>query len=304
MRKQLLLLAFLGFALPLLAKQTEAPKLDPDLPYQAKRSNPVTYEVDFSAVVTPPYHTKTLKVWLPIPQTDAGQEVTNSEVSAFPMNVTPKITTEPVFGNKFAYFEFDHPEGAQIVRHKFTIKIWELRWDVDPAKVASVTQWPSGFNCYLRGEEQAVVVNDKVKETVKQIVPEKRGPARDLASVMNWINAQMKYDHDHASLQASSEHAINNRTGHCSDYHGLCSALGRALGYPTRITYGINTFPKNSPVALQDGSVSAAVWLGQLRCLRAPETHRRHQEGQEPGRCPERQASKSGRRPADARLPG
>ena len=35
--------------------------------------------------------------------------------------------------------------------------------------------------------------------------------------------------------------------GHCSDYHGLCAAFGRALGVPMRVTYGINPFPKNSP---------------------------------------------------------
>jgi transglutaminase-like putative cysteine protease len=64
---------------------------------------------------------------------------------------------------------------------------------------------------------------------------------------MNWVNGYMKYDHAVASLRASSEHALTNHAGHCSDYHGLCAAVGRALGYPTRITYGINPFPKNSP---------------------------------------------------------
>src|SRR5262249_15368400 len=46
---------------------------------------------------------------------------------------------------------------------------------------------------------------------------------------------------------ASALHALEKKRGHCSDYHGLCAALGRALGYPTRVTYGINPFPKNSP---------------------------------------------------------
>ena len=50
-----------------------------------------------------------------------------------------------------------------------------------------------------------------------------------------------------ASLQASSEQLLNKGMGHCSDYHGFCAAVGRALGYPTRVTYGINPFPKNSP---------------------------------------------------------
>ncbi len=72
---------------------------DPKQPYQAERSNPVTYEVDFSTIVTPPYKTKVLKVWLPLPPSDAGQEVEEKELTSFPMSVTPKIAEEPMFGN-------------------------------------------------------------------------------------------------------------------------------------------------------------------------------------------------------------
>lgn len=58
--------------------------LDPDQPYTAKKSNPVTYEVNFSAVVTPPAHTKLLKVWMPLPQSDLGQEVEEGELKHLP----------------------------------------------------------------------------------------------------------------------------------------------------------------------------------------------------------------------------
>jgi transglutaminase-like putative cysteine protease len=241
----LVLAAFAAF-LPGRAAEPAKPALDPNLPYQAKRSNPVTYDVDFSVVVTPPYHTKILKVWLPLPQSDAGQEVTEGELSSFPMEVTPRLASEKVYGNKFAYFEFDHPKGAQIVRHKFKVKVWELRWDVDPAKVLAVAKWPVTFEPYLRSD-RSVVVNDRFKKVAAKIVPRKHGAACDLAEVFAWVQDNMKYDHVHASLQASAEHALKEGRGHCSDYHGLCAALGRSLGYPTRITYGINPFPKNSP---------------------------------------------------------
>ncbi len=88
-------------------------KLDPTLPYQAKKSNPVTYDVDFGAVVTPPYHAEVLKIWLPIPQTDSVQEVTEGELSSFPQMVTPQLAVEKVYGNKFAYFEFKKPQGTR-----------------------------------------------------------------------------------------------------------------------------------------------------------------------------------------------
>ena len=119
------------------ARAAEPNQLDPTLPYQAAQSNPVTYDVDFSAVVTPPYKGKVLKVWLPMPQTDVGQEVAEISLDSFPVSVVPKIGTEKTFGNKFAYFEFHDVQGAQIIRHKFKVKVWELHWNLDPAKIVS-----------------------------------------------------------------------------------------------------------------------------------------------------------------------
>jgi transglutaminase-like putative cysteine protease len=162
------------------------------------------------------------------------------------MMVKPRIDKEPAFGNQFAYFEFDHPEGGQIIRHQFKIKVWELNWNIDPTKVVRVKHWPAGFQRYLESD-RAVLVDDRFQAVAREIVPEQKNPAQDLAAVMNWLNDHMKYDHTQASLWASSEHALTKRTGHCSDFHGLCAAFGRALGFPTRITYGINAFPKNSP---------------------------------------------------------
>jgi len=242
----LLLLVSVAFAARwAVAQDTLA--FDPAQPYQARRANPVAYQVDLSAVVTAPYHTKTLKVWLPIPQSDVSQEVTKSELSTFPMRVEPQIGTESKFGNRFAYFEFDHPEGAQIIRHSFQVKVWELHWDVDPAKVIAVRKWPDSFAPYLRSESQAVVINEGMTKLLGEILPRRTSGFQDLTSVMRWVDSHFTYDHVRASLQASSLHAFEQLRGHCSDYHGFCAAMGRAIGYPTRVTYGINPFPKNSP---------------------------------------------------------
>jgi len=172
--------------------------------------------------------------------------VSESELSSFPMEVEPQIAAEPLFGNRFAYFEFDHPEGAQIIRHKFQVTAWELRWKLDPDRVRQVAAWPSAFDPYLRSE-QALVVDERFKTLAADIVPRSLNPAHDLSAIMQWVNGHMKYDHDTASLRADSAHALETGAGHCSDYHGFCAALGRALGFPTRVVYGINPFPKNSP---------------------------------------------------------
>ncbi len=226
---------------------TSTVQLDPAMPYQAERFSPVSYDVDFSVVVTPPYKTKKLKVWLPFPTTDLAQEVSNSKLSSFPMAVEPQIDSEKTFGNKFAYFEFDSPQGAQIIRHQFRIKVWELRWNVDQDKVVAVKEWPKSFDIFRRGDTQSVVVDERFEKLLGEIVPAKSNAAQDLSGVMKWVQENFEYDHHDASLRASAEHALTKRRGHCSDYHSFCASVGRVLGVPTRVTYGINTFPKNSP---------------------------------------------------------
>jgi transglutaminase-like putative cysteine protease len=222
------------------------PKLDPALPYQARRANPVTYEVDFSVVVTAPYHTKTLKVWLPVPPSDAAQEVRARELSTFPTDVKPVIAGEKVYGNTFAYFEFDHPEGAQVIRHRFKVTVWELNWDIDPKAVVKPASWPPAFKPYLSADG-AVNFDDALARFAAGIVRDTQGAAYDLDAVMDWLQRNMTYDHTRASLTADALAAFRTRAGECGDYHGLCASFGRTLNVPTRMTYGIHAFPKNSP---------------------------------------------------------
>ncbi|MFV0442342.1 MAG: transglutaminase-like domain-containing protein [Planctomycetaceae bacterium] len=213
--------------------------------YSADRRYPVTHNVDFRVVVTPPNHCHQLRVWLPIPQSDAAQTIDQTELSTFPRQVQPAIAIEPVYGNKFAYFEFHHPQGAQIIQHRFQVRVWELNWHVDPAQVLTIRSWPPSFRPYLQPQE--IWQNIEYQGVLSEISPRGSNAAADLWNVMDWVDRSLVYDHSQASLQADANHAFELRRGHCSDYHGLCATMGRALGYPTRITYGLSLFPKNSP---------------------------------------------------------
>lgn len=225
--------------------KAESGELSPDMPYAAKRGEEAVHEVEMSVVITPPYNTKVLRVWLPLPPSDFAQEVTSRSLTSLPMSVTPQISVEPAYGNRFAYFEFQNPQGAQIVRHQFQAKIWNLDWNVAPEQVTPVTVWPRSFAQYLQPQK----IEDKTafENLLGEIVPRRRTPGEDLTRVMRWIDANLKYDHADASLRADANHALSKRHGHCSDYHGLCATMGRALGQPTRVTYGLAMFPKNSP---------------------------------------------------------
>lgn len=232
---------------PLAQAQESNLELRPDLPYQAERTNPVTYDVDFSVIVTAPYKTKKLKIWLPVPPSDFAQEVSGSQFSSFPSDVKPTLATEEVYGNRFAYFEIDSPQGGQIIRHQFKLRAWELRWNVQADKVQAITKWPSSFDVYRKGDSQSVIVDGRFEKLLEEIVPNKGNAHAGLGTVIDWVQKNFEYDHHDASLSAKAEHALTKHRGHCSDYHSFCASMGRALGVPTRVTYGINAFPKNSP---------------------------------------------------------
>ena len=81
----------------------------------------------------------------------------------------------------------------------------------------------------------------------RRLPPLKALPAFEAAARHASLSAaahEMHLTHGAISRQVK---ALETHRGHCSDYHGFCAAMGRAMGYPTRVTYGINTFPKNSP---------------------------------------------------------
>ena len=232
--------------LALVAGADPAPQLDPNQPYTATRSNAVNYEVDFRVIVTAPQGTKRLRVWVPVPQDDHGQQISGSEWSSFPTELRPSFASEPLFGNRFAYFEFQNPQGAQILRHRFKAKVWQLDWNIDSSKVVRVSRWPEAFDQYRRSE-RGIIVDDRFKKLAGELTTGTRTPAEELAAVMDWANNTLTYDHSATSLTAQALHALTRKRGDCSDYHGVCSSLSRALNLPTRVAYGLHLFPKNLP---------------------------------------------------------
>jgi transglutaminase-like putative cysteine protease len=221
--------------------------VDVSQPYSAELSNPVEWDGELIFTITAPYKTKLLRVWIPVPPSDAIQEVRLTEFSTYPVDVKPRLETEPTFGNTFAYFEFQNPLGAVVITHRLTVQTHELRWNMNPDQIRTPTEWPASFTPFLRSEEQAVVADERFGALLETIVPQRKNPLVDLEAVMTFADKNFIYDHDKASLKASSVHALENRRGHCSDYHGFCAAAGRVMKLPTRVTYGINPFPKASP---------------------------------------------------------
>ncbi|MBI1849165.1 MAG: transglutaminase domain-containing protein [Planctomycetes bacterium] len=214
----------------------------PDRPYSGQLSNLINYHVEFDYVFTAPYKTKLAKVWLPIPQTNARQAITNYKVDP----TAASMDEEPTFGNRLAYLEFANPLGGQIIHVSYDAAVSEVRWNLDPAKVVTVAHLPTSFTPFLTSGGK-IEVDDEVRRIAAEVAGTESNPALVAQKLMVWVIDHMEYGHDLCSLQASTKHALENHKGHCSDYHGLTIALLRARGIPARLCYGINPIDAKKP---------------------------------------------------------
>lgn len=222
--------------------------LSPEIASQATKSRTATYRVDFRVAITAPANTKKLRVWLPLPPSDDCQSISDRRIDTLPRSVRPTIESEADFGNTFAFFEFDSPDGAQLINHQFTAQIRQLDWDVDYETVARPDVWPKSFDPFQRPDPRSSE-GSQLREVLDQIdnSTKSASDADRLLGAMRWIDQNLTYDHSKASLSANPMHAMVHRRGHCSDYHGLCRTLAREIGYPSRVLYGLQMFDKGSP---------------------------------------------------------
>ncbi len=213
---------------------------------QGEPSRPAEFRVDFRVAVMAPAGTAKLRVWLPLAQGDRVQEIIDRQIETFPRSVQPSIHTEPLFGNTFAYFEFDSPAGAQLITHQFTARIRQIDWPVDYSRVRQPDAWPESFAPYQRIDPRTQE-GEVLRDVLAEIRSETPHSADRLVNAMNWVDKNLTYDHAVASLSGDPMHGLLHRRGHCSDYHGLCSTLAQKIGFPSRVAYGLQMFDKASP---------------------------------------------------------
>lgn len=230
------------FALIFASKVWAGEVLDPNQAYTAEQKNAVTYEAEFDLVFTPPSGSQDVRVWLPVPPSNAAQKLANYRTDPKP----DTDAAEPLYGNRLVSFHFEKPLGGQTIHQSFRITTHELFWHLDPDQAQVVSEWPTSFAPFLRSEDK-IVVDESTRALAREIVGDEANPILQARKITDYVMASLNYSHTTCSLEASSKWALEKKTGHCSDYHGLTTALARSVGIPARVTYGVNPLPKSSP---------------------------------------------------------
>ncbi len=190
--------------------------------------------------VTPPPGAKVVRCWFSMPQQDPFQDVSVVRVTSPHAH---RVVADDQ-GNWFLYVEAKGPGIAPFeVVEEFDITRSEVLSDADPAATRPMTDAERrALAPYLEADAQ-VPVNDAYRKLALGITGGERNPVKAARLLYDWTLANVDYwvkhpDRLKASPVGSADYCLSSKTGNCTDFHSLWTALARSSGIPTRMVYG------------------------------------------------------------------
>jgi transglutaminase-like putative cysteine protease len=198
-----------------------------------------SFEVRHELKVTVPEGAKNVQAWFAMPQEDPAQQISKFKL------VTPvpyRITTDSK-GNQMVFLEIEPSRKEVSVVETFTVIRQEQLSGVDAKNATPLTSAErTRFADDLDGD-QHVVIDDGMKALSASIIGNEKNPVIAARKLYDWTLANIEYwvkdpKNKQASPVGSAEYCLRTKTGNCTDFHSLWTALARAGGIPTRMVYG------------------------------------------------------------------
>jgi transglutaminase-like putative cysteine protease len=198
-----------------------------------------SFRVEHTLAVPVPEGARRVELWLPLPRVEAAQDTTELKVEA----PAGWQETTDALGNRYVHVRADAPTGKVTVRTSFVLTRREVNVPVDPTKTRPLTDAERASMSADLAPNRHIVLNDEIRTLAASIRGDETNPVLVARKLYDWTLDNVEYwVKDPAKWKASpvgsSEYCLAQRTGNCTDFHSLWTALARASGIPTRLVYG------------------------------------------------------------------
>jgi len=210
-------------------------------PAEAAETHPATRKFSFSYTVSVPATPEAkerLRLWIPVPHSDAYQQITALEVKA---PVKHLLRNDAFYQNEFAYFEapaaelrkgFEVHMTFEVVRHEHRVDL-----TAKPAKAAPPLS-PAERKRDL-SPDKLVPLSGIIGETSAEETKGITDPVEKAHALYNYVIATMKYDKTGTGWgHGDAAWFCTAKKGNCTDFHGYFIGLARAAGIPARFEIG------------------------------------------------------------------
>jgi transglutaminase-like putative cysteine protease len=198
-----------------------------------------TFDVEHRISVPVTEGAKEVRVWFPLPRAEEGQTIADEKIEAPP---GWRMATDDQ-GNRYVHATVSAPKEPVVVTTKFRVTRTEQRGNLRAEDTRPLNDAEKKQYAALLGSDTHVVINDEIKALAAQIRGTETNPLKVARKLYDWTLDNVEYwVKDPAKWKASpvgsSDYCLKNRTGNCTDFHSLWTALARASGIPTRMKYG------------------------------------------------------------------
>jgi transglutaminase-like putative cysteine protease len=200
-----------------------------------------SFEFTYQVHVPPnPDSTSSTRLWIPMPQADAYQEVRSLHIDS---PVWYAQGREAEYGNKFAMFKPTAEQSAAgfDVALRFTAVRREHKVAVDAAALqnvsASLAHDPD-LQRYLE-PDKLVPLNGTIAELAKERTAGDTTPIQKARHIYDYVLATMRYDKSGEGWgRGDAIWACTAKRGNCTDFHSLFIGMMRSSGIPARFEIG------------------------------------------------------------------
>lgn len=219
-----------------------------------------TYEAIVKEV---PAGTKKLEVWLPVPQNNTHQVITNLKFAPEPH----KVESDKA-GNSFAYWRFKEAEAKPL---SVTLTFDCERHEIAAAGLANGRalneRERSSLKNYLE-PDHLVPVGSEFQAITTEAVGKAEAPHEIAKSAYNYVYSSMAYGKPEGKAWGRGDtwYACKEGVGNCTDFHALFMSIGRTAGIPVKFEMG---FPLPEPEKGKEGKIGgyhcwAKFYLGDI----------------------------------------
>ncbi len=182
-------------------------------------------EFEFRYRVTLPEITGAARLWIPLPATDAFQNV---EIMAINAPQSYRVLDEREFGNKVLFWELGPSDGA---------KALDVRYKVERVEKAAYAATDDPKRYLL--PERLVPADTRFEKIAAKVIAGKKSDLQRARALYDHVIDEMRYAKAGDGWgQGDAVFACDARHGNCTDYHAYFISLARAVDIPARFAIG------------------------------------------------------------------
>lgn len=186
------------------------------------------FEFNYGATIKDVSKGARIRVWIPIPQSDAHQKV---QLESASVGDQFQEHQDEMYGNSIGYFELTADETGESI-FGFAYKVSRMEADADGTVELSEKQKAS-----FLAANRLVPIDGRPTELLNDDLPAE--PTAAAAKLYDVVEQHMKYDKSKPGYgNGDSVWACDSKTGNCTDFHSLFISLARSKSLPARFEIG------------------------------------------------------------------